>query len=210
MKKKPFNAILFDFGNVIIDIDSEVMFQGFSEASGKSVTEIKKRFDESQLVRRYESGYFLDDEFREVVRQTIGFPFNDEEVDRIWNSLIFTIPTNRLELIRFLATRYPIYLLSNTNSIHIHHANNYLKKTFDINRIEDLFTKTFLSHEIGMWKPDEEIYRHVIEEMDQLPENILFFDDLEKNVLAAAAVGINAVQVTKSFGILDYFNDLTH
>lgn len=207
--KNKFEAIVFDFGNVIIDIDLELMYQGFSKGSGKSIEVIRERMTESQVFRRYESGFFTDAEFREVIRQTIGFPFNDGEIDRIWNSLLLQIPPNRIELIRYLNTKYPVYLLSNTNSLHINWCNEYLKQHFQINKVNDLFKKAFFSYEIEMWKPDEAIYHHVIEEIGVAAEKAIFFDDNSANIEAAKAVGIQSVQITPKFGILDYFKDQT-
>lgn len=94
-----YSAILFDFGNVIINIDPELTYQAFSSLTGKSLTRIKDKFAESQLFRRYESGHFSDEEFREILRQTLGYPFNDEEIDTAWNSLLLDVPDHRISLI---------------------------------------------------------------------------------------------------------------
>lgn len=209
MKKSTFKAIIFDFGNVIIDIDFELLFKGFAEGSHKSVEEVKERMLSSNVFRRYESGFFTEPEFREVIRQTIGFPFNDNEIDRIWNSMLLQIPPNRIELIRYLNTKYPVYLLSNTNRLHINWCNNYLKENFQINSVGDLFKKAFLSYEIGMWKPDDVIYTHVLEEIGKNAEDVIFFDDNLDNIEAARNIGIQTVHVTPKVGILDYFKDQT-
>jgi putative hydrolase of the HAD superfamily len=209
MKKNKFEAIIFDFGNVIIDIDFEMVFKGFAAGSGKSIDVVKKRMEESQIFRRYESGFFENPEFREVIRQTIGFPFNDGEIDRIWNSMLLSIPPNRIELIRYLNTRYPVYLLSNTNPLHISWCNNYLKESFQINSVNDLFKEAFLSYEIEMWKPDEGIYTHVLDQIKTSAKDVIFFDDNLANIEAAKRVGIQSVHITPNFGILDYFKDQT-
>ncbi|MFB0948277.1 MAG: FMN phosphatase YigB (HAD superfamily) [Spirosomataceae bacterium] len=209
MKKDKFEAIIFDFGNVIIDIDFEMVFKGFAAGSGKSIKVVKKRMEESQIFRRYESGFFENPEFREVIRQTIGFPFNDGEIDRIWNSMLLSIPPNRIELIRYLNTRYPVYLLSNTNPLHISWCNNYLKENFQINSVNDLFKEAFLSYEIEMWKPDELIYTHVLDQIKTSAKDVIFFDDNLANIEAAKSVGIQSVHITPKFGILDYFKDQT-
>ncbi len=207
--KNEFEAVVFDFGNVIIDIDFELMFKGFAQGSGKSLQIIRDRMTESQVFRRYESGFFTDGEFREVIRQTIGFPFNDGEIDSIWNSMLLHIPPNRIELIRYLNTKFPVYLLSNTNSLHIKWCNEYLKQNFQINRINDLFKKAFLSYEIEMWKPDEAIYLHVLDEIGSAANKVIFFDDNLANIEAAQTVGIQSIHITPKFGILDYFKDQT-
>ena len=207
MKKYSFDAILFDFGNVIIDIDFDIMFRGFAKASGKSVEMVKKRLLENQVFRRYESGYFTDPEFHEVIRQTLGFPFNNREIEQIWNSMLLHIPPNRIELLRYLNTKFPVFLLSNTNNIHIQWCNNYLYEHFRIKSVKDLFKKAYFSYEIGMWKPDEVIYDYIINDTKFEANQFLFFDDNEANIIGAKNVGLQTIQVTPEYGILDFFKE---
>lgn len=207
MKTNAFEAILFDFGNVIIDIDFELMFQGFATGSGKSVEIIRQRLTEHQVFRRYESGFLDTAEFYEVIRQTIGYPFNNYEIEAIWNSMLLQIPPNRIELLRYLNTKFPVYLLSNTNELHIQWCNQYLQQKFGIPSVDSLFKKSFLSYQIGMWKPDEAIYTHVLQETNCQPTRMIFFDDNEANVLAARQVGLQVIHVTPTFGILDFFKE---
>lgn len=207
MKNNTFDAILFDFGNVIIDIDFELMFQGLAAGSGKSVDVVRQRLSDNQVFRRYESGFFDDAEFYEVIRQTIGYPFNNGEIKKIWNSMLLQIPPNRIELLRYLNTKFPVYLLSNTNPIHISWCNNYLQEKFGINSVNDLFKKAYLSYELGMWKPDEVIYEHVLTDANCEASQMLFFDDNEANIESARKVGLQAIHITPEYGILDFFKE---
>lgn len=207
MKHNSFDAILFDFGNVIIDIDFEILFEGFANASGKSVDAVKTRLSDHQVFRRYESGYFDNAEFFEVIRQTIGFPFNNGEIERIWNSMLLQIPPNRIELVRYLNTKFPVFLLSNTNPIHINWCNNYLEEKYAIASVNALFKKAYLSYELGMWKPDEVIYKHVLDDAGFEPEQVIFFDDNLDNVISAQNLGMQCVQITPEYGILDFFKE---
>ena len=159
-----FKAVIFDFGNVIINIDIPRTFQAFATLTGKRQAVIEKLVSENQLFRRYETGQFTDIEFREIVRQTVGFPLSDTEVD---------IPQRRIDLIKEIRRKYPIYLLSNTNNIHIEASNSYLKKAFGYRHLDELFDQLFLSYEIGMWKPDTEIYQYVLDEINLKPHEVL-------------------------------------
>ncbi|WP_337044843.1 HAD family hydrolase [Emticicia sp. 17c] len=199
-----FKAIIFDFGNVIINIDIPRTFQAFATLTGKKQAVIEKLVVDNQLFRRYETGQFTDIEFREIVRQTVGFPLSDVEVDRAWNSLLLDIPTERIELLKELRKEYPIYLLSNTNNIHIEASNNYLKKNFGLRHLDELFDRLFLSYEIGMWKPDADIYHHVLETIKLKPHEVLFFDDNHHNIEAAKAIGIQTILVEPPTSIIEY------
>jgi putative hydrolase of the HAD superfamily len=197
-------AVIFDFGNVIINIDIPRTFQAFASLTGKRQAVIEKLVIENQLFRRYESGQFTDIEFREIVRQTVGFPLSDNEVDKAWNSLLLDIPQERIDLLKEIRKKYPIYLLSNTNGIHIEASNAYLKKTFGLKHLDELFDQLFLSYEIGMWKPDTEIYQHVLDTIKLKPQEVLFLDDNHHNIQSANALGIQTILVEPPTSIVEY------
>ncbi|RYU95805.1 HAD family hydrolase [Emticicia agri] len=197
-------AVIFDFGNVIINIDIPRTFQAFASLTGKRQAVIEKLVLENQLFRRYETGQFTDIEFREIVRQTVGFPLSDHEVDRAWNSLLLDIPQERIDFLIELRKKYPIYLLSNTNNIHIEASNSYLKKTFGYRHLDELFDQLFLSYEIGMWKPDAEIYHYVLETINLKPHEVLFLDDNPHNIQSASALGMQTILVEPPTCITEY------
>lgn len=199
-------AIIFDFGNVIINIDVPRTFEAFSRLSGKSPQKINQLFDQFQLFKRYESGLFSDLEFREIVRQIIGFPFNDAEIDEAWNALLVDIPSERIELIKQMSLRYPIYLLSNTNNIHIEEANKLFQQQFGIKTVKSLFNKAFYSYEIGLWKPDVAFYNYVLAEINLNANEVVFVDDNEDNINAAKSIGIESYLITKEHDIHFYLN----
>ncbi|ADQ16096.1 HAD-superfamily hydrolase, subfamily IA, variant 3 [Leadbetterella byssophila DSM 17132] len=189
-------AVVFDFGNVIIPIDLERTFQAFADLTFKSKERIKELFAQAELFKKYETGFYSDDEFRDVVRQTLSYPLNDQEIDEAWNALLLEIPKERIDYLERLKFDIPIYLLSNTNSLHIEYCQQYFRQAFGIANFTKLFEKAFLSYEMGLWKPDYAIYHQVINEIGVKPEEILFLDDNPDNVEAANEVGIRAVQIS--------------
>lgn len=203
-----FKAVIFDFGNVIINIEFQRIYQSFAKFTSKPVAYIEKRITEDQIFRRYESGQFTDEEFREVIRQTLGFPLSDHEVDTAWNAVLLDIPTDRIDLIHNIRQKYPVYLLSNTNNIHITASNNYLKKTHGIRGLENLFDKLYLSYEMGMWKPDAEIYHEVLRSSKLQPNEVIFFDDNLHNIESAKAIGMQTILVEPPTSIVEYCKNI--
>ena len=203
-----FKAVIFDFGNVIINIEFQRIYQTFAKFTSKSVDYIEKRINEDQIFRRYESGQFTDEEFREVIRQTLGFPLSDHEVDTAWNAILLDIPIDRIDLIHKIRQKYPVFLLSNTNNIHITASNNYLKKTHGINSLEILFDKLFLSYEMGMWKPDTEIYYAVLDSINLEPNEVVFFDDNLQNIESAKAIGMQTILVESTTSVVEYCKNI--
>ncbi|MCR9066011.1 MAG: HAD family phosphatase [Cytophagales bacterium] len=204
---KEYKAVLLDFGNVIINIDPELTLKAFAEISGKPIDRIRQKITESQLFRRYETGLFEDEEFREIVRQTIGFPFSEHEVDKAWNSLFLNVPHERINLLLDIRSKYPLYLLSNTNNIHIEYCNRYFQKQFGIKTVASLFDKAFYSYEIGLWKPDEDIYKEVLKDIKMQPEEVLFIDDNELNIASAQSMGFQTIHHNpETRDLTDYFD----
>jgi putative hydrolase of the HAD superfamily len=203
-----FKAVIFDFGNVIINIEFQRIYKAFAKFTSKPIAYIEKRITEDQIFRRYESGQFTDEEFREVIRQTLGFPLSDHEVDTAWNAILLDIPTDRIDLIHKIRQNYPVFLLSNTNNIHITASNNYLKKTHGINSLDILFDQLFLSYEMGMWKPDTEIYFEVLRSINLEPNEVIFFDDNLQNIESAKAIGMQTILVESTTSVVEYCKNI--
>lgn len=195
MTKNKIKAIVFDFGNVIINIDVERTSKAFAELTLKSEAKIKSLFAETEIYRKYESGFYSNEEFRDVVRQTLSYPLNDNEIDDAWNALLLDVPKKRILFLEKLKEKYPIYLLSNTNAIHIEKCAQYFKNEYDIQDFRKLFNHAYLSYEMGLWKPDSKIYEKVISDLDLKPEEILFLDDNQANIDSARKLGIQCVKI---------------
>lgn len=194
---KEISAVLFDFGNVIIDIDLQKTIDAFADLTLKSAKQVKTLFDEADIYRKYETGFYNDDEFRDVMRQLLGFPLNDNEIDKAWNALLISSPRHRIEYLERLRIEMPIYMLSNTNKIHIDWCTRYYHKEFGYNNFRNLFRTAFMSYEMGMWKPDKEIYESVLKEINLKPNQVLFLDDNIHNIASAKEMGINCILIEK-------------
>jgi putative hydrolase of the HAD superfamily len=129
-------------------------------------------------------------------------------VDYYWNSLLGEIPAYRLEMVRKLKAQYQVGILSNTNEIHIDAVYTQLQAQHGMDNFDSLFDWVFYSHEMGLAKPNQDIYHQLLLELGTTANRVLFFDDLLANVQGAASLGIQAVQVTGPATLLDYFGDV--
>jgi glucose-1-phosphatase len=193
--QKNYKAIVFDFGNVIININLDLTYAAFAALTFKSVDKVKSIFEADQIFKKYECGFYSDEEFRDVIRQSLAYPLNDNEIDTAWNALLLDVPKHRLEYIEKLRLSIPVYLLSNTNSLHIKACQRYFRKQFGYQNFLDIFKKAYLSYELGLWKPDPRIYQTLIEEIACSPEQILFIDDNLSNIEAAKKEGISVLHI---------------
>lgn len=208
MKNDKIKNIVFDLGDVILNIDVPIASKSFADLRGREQSEILEIFKESEIFRQFETGLLDEPTFRNYVREILNFPdLSDEAIDTAWNSLLLDLPLERVDLLKKLATRYRLFLLSNTSSIHITEVNNILKASTGVERLEDLFETVFLSYEMGLMKPDARIYREVLDRAGLEAEETLFLDDNADNIRAAAELGIQTIHVQKPVTILEYLED---
>ena len=117
-------------------------------------------------------------------------PVSQKDLYEAWAALLLPYKEENVEMIKKLKSEnYNIYLLSNTNYPHrIRFLNNFTRQFgYDM---ESLFDKCYYSDDLGMRKPDSQIYKHVIEDAGLDPLETMFIDDTESNTNAAEVYGI--------------------
>ena len=188
---KNIKNIVFDLGGVLIDLDFKSAINGLQKAGFANVKEQLQAFDREGIFQKFEVGEISADEFRAAIRENAIVTLTDTEINNLWNLMLLEIPREKLELILDLRSKYMVYLLSNTNSIHWDYV---CKNAFNYRgfRMDDYFEETFLSYEMHLAKPDKAIFETMLNDANLLPEETLFIDDLEANCKAAEEVGIHA------------------
>lgn len=209
MKNAPdADFLIFDLGNVIIDIDYNRSVQLIKDSVPVHVHPKIDGFYLTDFHLDYERGLIDSPTFRDEVRAYLEVDFSDEKVDELWNSLLGKIPKKRLKLIEKLNENYQTGVLSNTNEIHIQAVSKILQRDHGIANFDPIFDWVFLSHEMGLSKPSPEIYEKMLMDLDTSADRVIFFDDLLANVEGAASVGIEAIHVTGPNVIFDYLGDV--
>ena len=194
--------ILFDVGGVLVELGPSPLPPGFEAPFA--------RYSESNAAIAFEKGLIGAQDFaRGIIREF------DIEADaavviehfRRWPT--GTYP-GAVDLLKRLRRRYGIAILSNTNELH------WQRFSEDFGLL-DCCDRIFVSHLLGMVKPEAEIFDYVIGALDTAPQEILFLDDNHANVSAAQAAGMqaelvhgfeNALGVLSARGIVDS-EDLT-
>ncbi|GAB2491168.1 HAD family hydrolase [Algoriphagus taiwanensis] len=209
MKNSPdVDFLIFDLGNVIIDIDYQRSLNLIKSKLEESLHDRVDFFYQTEFHKSYEKGLISSVQFRDEVRDYFSQSWSDQEIDTLWNSLLGKIPPQRLELVKELRKKYQVGVLSNTNEIHIDAVHEMLRSEHGLDRFDPIFDWVFYSHEMGLAKPSAEIYEKMLAELNTSPDRVLFFDDLKANVEGAKAVGIEAVQVTGPRVIFDFFGNV--
>lgn len=196
---------IFDLGNVIIDIDYDFSINELKKILPEHKHNLTAQFFPSQFHKDYEKGLISSEEFRNEVRKLYGENWTDEQIDHVWNSLLRTIPQERIDLVNRLKSDFGTGILSNTNAIHIAKMGEILQSQHGEKSIYELCDQAFLSHEMKLAKPDVEIYQAVLEEIKVPGSKVLFFDDLEANVAGAKKAGMQSYQITHPRGLVEFF-----
>jgi len=198
--------LIFDLGGVILDLSVDDTLRSFSTLSGIEKSKVEQLYASSPGFESYEKGEISDDAFRDFVRNLYKIDASDEELDSSWNAMLLGFPLKKLQLLETLKTKYRVYLLSNTNNIHLHYINRTLLSKSIHPSLDDFFHRAFYSYKMKMRKPDEGIFNQVLEQENLLPEQTLFLDDNLSNVKGASKVGIKTVHVVTPDLIFDYFS----
>lgn len=185
-------TLLFDFGGVLVRLDRERCVREF-QALGFDVNPFLGSYHQDGIFSRLERGLISVPEFCAGIRQIgkLATQTSDEAIANAWRSFLTGVPADRLELLLKARRHYRVCLLSNTNELHWQQATQEFFRYKGLG-VDDFFDRIFLSFEMGCEKPDPRIYNKVVEELGTPADDILFFDDSERNCQAARECGLLA------------------
>lgn len=183
--------IIFDLGGVIIDLDINKTDFAFRQLLQKNDLDFKQGLKMSDVYTKLEVNKISPEEFMEHARQLSAVAITDEQIRDAWNAMLIGIPAHRLTLLKNIRQHYKIYLLSNTNVIHLNWVYEHLQTAHNISDWDSLFfERSYYSHLIELRKPNANCYEFVLNDAGILAEETLFIDDNEDNIDAAKALGI--------------------
>jgi putative hydrolase of the HAD superfamily len=198
-------ALIFDLGGVIIDLDTDRTVSRFANLFNTSHEVVKAAHTQHSFFNDLETGHIQPPEFRRQLRQVFGNDsVPDQQLDSAWNAMLVGLPIEKLRLLTTLRNHYQVYILSNTNQIHLDHVTQHLIPQQDT--LDSFVHKAYYSHHMRMRKPDPEIYKTVLEEHGLRPSDALFLDDNPDNIRSAAALGINVTLVQHPNEVYTIFN----
>ncbi len=177
--------ILFDLGGVLIDIDINKTVIKFSELLSFEISDYKELMN-NPIFKNYEIGKISSSEFLKELHKLSDNKVSKETFADAWNSMIINVPKNRISLVEKLRESKNLYVLSNTNELHVNYFNKMIP---GYNSLNPLFDKVYYSHEIGFRKPKKEAFEFVIKDSRIEPKETLFLDDNEDNIITAKGLG---------------------
>ncbi|WGK64905.1 HAD family hydrolase [Croceiramulus getboli] len=178
--------IIFDFGDVFINLDKQATIQAFQELNLTEFTESLQEVNQA-----YECGKVSSTAFAKAYKNHLPSTIEEGQLYKAWNAMIADFPEYRLQWIEALAAAqdYRLFLLSNTNAWHIEQVQENMGLD-RYQRFVNCFEAFYLSHELGMRKPNADCYKHLLHHHELTPIETLFIDDTLENTQAADRLGI--------------------
>ena len=189
MKRK---SIIFDMGGVLVDLDLKACREAFINDLGfLAIDEILDPCHQKGILGELEAGRVTADEFRSYVLAGSDQGHTPEEVDKALWTILVDIAPEKIALLKRLASRYDLYMLSNNNAICTPRAVEIFAEAGY--PMYEGFKKCYISYQLKTSKPSLDFYRAVIADIGLPSEDMLFVDDSQRNVDASISVGLPAV-----------------
>lgn len=179
------NALIFDFGGVLINLDLETTPKALRQWGGDPLAP-----EWIHLSQQYETGQLTSPDFIRIAEKRLNGP-TAPEIEAAWNATILDLPEWRVAFLEALRSqgKYKMFLLSNTNALHMDAVRTGLGER-QYTRFKACFDGFYLSHEVGMRKPNADIFQYVLDSHQLDPARTLFIDDSVEHIRGATGVGV--------------------
>ena len=182
--------IIFDLGGVLLDVDYHKTANAFKALGAAQFDEFYSQANANHLFESLETGDISEDAFYEAIYQYCKPGTTRDQMKLAWNAILLDFRKDSLTVLNNLKDKYNLYLLSNTNSIHLTSFNDKLLKETGNASLDHFFIKSYYSHQIQMRKPYVAIYQWVLNDAKMNASETLFIDDSVNNIKGAMEAGI--------------------
>lgn len=176
-------AIIFDMGGVMLQNKVEAVYQKLAEILNISFDELKEL--QKQHKTEMLSGKMSSQEFAEIIKNNFGLEINVLEK---WKEAYYQVmPVNNelIELVDKLKNNYKVAIISNVPELHA-----------QINKDRGLFSHfelALISCDIGLIKPQKEIFALVLERLNLKASDCIFIDDREEHLAMPKEIGFQVI-----------------
>ena len=205
---KNITTVIFDLGGVLFDIDYSYTQQAFQQlGSNADFREVYSQQKQAGIFDEFEKGNMSPAQFREGLRKWLPSTVTDKQIDEAWNALLIGFPLDKVVLLNELKKKYNLFLLSNTNEIHLPVVLNMIDTAHAPGQLGKLSIKEYYSCRMGLRKPEKVIYERVVSENKLDPSTTLFVDDLLHNLEGAQSAGLQTLHCTAELNLKEYFGE---
>jgi putative hydrolase of the HAD superfamily len=182
--------LIFDLGGVLLNIDYNSTSAAFKQLGFHEFDKMYSQFSADQLFEKLETGKVTEAEFVQVLSKVGGDGIGHNDIIHAWNAMLLDFRKESLDFLETLAPKYNLFLLSNTNAIHMKAFHDGFVQQTGKPLLDTYFSKAWYSHKIGLRKPNRDIYEFVLKDGNLDAKETLFIDDSINNIEAAMEAGI--------------------
>lgn len=186
--------IVFDFGGVLTTIDTDRALARFNELGLANPKDYINSYCQKGPFFALENGDIDAGQFCDELGKLCKRSITYDDAKYAWCGFITEVHEDFLEFLQPLRSTYRLSVLSNTNPF-IQGWARSPQFTSCGKSLDDYFDMLFLSYCMKCSKPGEEIYRKMLADGGMVAGETLFIDDSDKNLEAAARVGIKTLKV---------------
>jgi len=198
--------IIFDLGGVILNIDYGQTANAFKKIGVTNFDEIYSQAKQGKVFDKLETGELSIEEFSNYMKEFVP-SLKSMDIDKAWNAMLLDLPVQRIDLLKELKKGYRLFLLSNTNEIHIKSFRKMIKSFYGEYILDDIFEQQYYSSEIGKRKPNVDCFQYVLDQNGLEPSETLFIDDSMQHVEGARKLKIKAYHLKQEEDITTLFLD---
>lgn len=185
-------ALLFDLGGVLIDIDFARAIAAWAPYSALPAHVLRQSFKHDLQYQRHERGEISARQYFDHLATSLQLDASAEQIEAGWNAIFVGEFLQTRQWVESMKGALPCYAFTNTNASHM----SVWSQRFP--RVVGAFDRIFASHQLGLRKPERAAFDRICTLIGKAADSVLFFDDLADNVQAAQDAGLQAVQVRSS------------
>ncbi|MBL6874057.1 MAG: HAD family phosphatase [Flavobacteriales bacterium] len=203
---KNIDNIIFDLGNVILNIDYQNTINAFEKIGVEDASSFYSKSSQLNIFNQLETGHISKQNFILEIQKFVP-KASATQIINAWNAILQDLPNERIEILKNIKDKFSIFLLSNTNTIHIEKIIDKLgKKKYA--EFYNLFDKVYYSHEVKLRKPNADIFKLVIKENCLSIKNTLFIDDSIQHIESAKKIGLKTYHLDGNETLESIFPDI--
>ena len=188
---KGIKSVIFDLGGVIYAVDYHKTINGFKALGIDRFEEVYAKAGQSDLFNDFEEGKISRAIFVERIKNLSRKNMTSSQIVNAWNGMLLGFMPDAIACLKRLSSSYRLFLLSNTNEIHIQEIESRVGTAF-FSDFCSLFENVYLSHELGLRKPHPEVFKHILNQQGLKANETFFIDDSIQHVEGALKAGLYA------------------
>jgi len=192
-------VVVFDVGGVLVKDAWVKTVQLLLNDDTLTKSDVFEIWQKEECFHKFESGELTIKEFTRLAKQALAIELDDHTFIDTFNSMIVEPFEKSISILQAVKQTYKLAILSNSNPLHF----EKIKTQYNIYQSCDYL---FLSHQMGVMKPNAEIFNRMLDTLNCRPDEVIFFDDNMPNIQAARNLGIQSELITTPEMALNHLN----